>query len=121
LFNACSYGPQNALVSIEVPVDVERISYKDKRASYSIILSHYPGDQSQLEGPMVGIGGPLDVLVLGRESEAKGGAYVIAFDSLGAVHPRAFGSVKIDSEPSSTVDSLFAFMSTWHRCGDSTE
>ena len=119
LFNVCVQAPRGAEVYQQTPADVEQISYKDAHASYEITLSHHHGDRSRFKGHMVVLRGPLDVLVLGTLPPEVGGAYVISFDSAGAVQPRGFGSIAIKSGSRASVDDMFTFLASWHRCGQS--
>ena len=111
LFSICATQP-NASIARRIPVDTEFVDYRDRFRSFELSFSHYPGDLSQLIGKPLAVTGPLHIKILGAVDPSSH-TYVIEFDSLGAVLPKAYGSVRTDGASSSQIAT---FLRGWHRC-----
>jgi hypothetical protein len=116
LFRICTAVPASAQLKRSTAADTESINYSDAHATYDITLGNDLGNVTRTPGPILIIGGPLNMVVFGTQSDAPGRRYVIQFDSVTGVSPNAYGSVDISRSTQTEPDNMFTFLSDWRRC-----
>ena len=112
----CAAVPESAQLKRRNLVGTESITYSDDHVMYDITLGNNPGNFTHINGPVVMLGGPLNVVMLGTLSDPPGQRYVIEFDNRSGDSARAYGSVQIYRNTQTEPDSLFTFLSGWRRC-----
>ncbi len=116
LFRICADVPASAQLKQRTAADVEFITYSADHVTYDITLGHKPSDFRRISAPPVVLDGPLNVVVLGTQSDSPGHRYIIEFDSIGAALPHTYGSIQITRNTQTEPDNMFVFLADWRRC-----